>query len=86
MPCKRFAVADAGHDKLHPPPVSHFAAVPPGDGWSSRAEDAILHGCIPVVIMDNVHAVFESILDWDLFSIRIKEGMLEHLPQVSRSA
>lgn len=22
----------------------------PGDGWSSRAEDAILHGCIPLVV------------------------------------
>ena len=29
-------------------------------------------GCIPVVIMDEVHAVFESILDWASFSIRIK--------------
>ena len=81
MPCKRSVPASAGHYKLHP-----FPCVFTGDGWSSRAEDAILHGCIPVVIMDNVHAVFESILDWDLFSIRIKEGMLEHLPQVSRSA
>ena len=74
------------YDELHPSPVSRFPAVLLGDGWSSRSEDAILHGCIPVVIMDNVHAVFESILDWDLFSVRIKESMLEHLPQVSRSA
>ena len=44
-----------------------------GDGYSSRAEDSILNGCIPVVIMDNVDAVFETILDWKSFSIRIKE-------------
>ena len=43
----------------------------------------MLHGCIPVVIMDNVHAVFESILDWDSFSVRIQEEFLESLPQAS---
>ncbi len=44
-----------------------------GDGWSSRAADAILHGCIPVVLMDNVRVPFETIIDWSLFSIRIAE-------------
>jgi hypothetical protein len=29
----------------------------PGDGWSARLEDAVLHGCIPVIIIDNVHVV-----------------------------
>lgn len=28
---------------------SKFCLVAPGDGWSSRAEDSILHGCLPVV-------------------------------------
>ena len=42
-----------------------------GDGWSGRAEDAVLHGCVPVVIMDGVHVVFESALDWPSFSVRI---------------
>ncbi|GIL78717.1 hypothetical protein Vretimale_380 [Volvox reticuliferus] len=52
---------------------SKFCLVAPGDGWSPRAEDAILHGCIPLVVMDNVHAVFESILSWEAFSVRIRE-------------
>ena len=46
---------------------------PAGDGWSGRAEDSVLHGCIPVVIMDEVHSVYESILDWDRFGVRINE-------------
>jgi hypothetical protein len=29
----------------------------------------VLHGCIPVVVMDNVHAVLEGALDWDAFSV-----------------
>eukprot|EP00798_Chlamydomonas_sp_ICE-L_P015005 gene15005-21073_t len=61
---------------------SKFCLVPPGDGWSPRAEDAILHGCIPVVTMDGVHAVFESILDWKTFSIRIAEDQLAQLPEI----
>jgi hypothetical protein len=44
-----------------------------GDGWSPRAEDAILHGCIPVLIMDNVDPVFGNALNWESFSIRIPE-------------
>ncbi len=56
-----------------------------GDGWSPRAEDAVLHGCIPVVIMDNVHAVLESALDWDSFSLRINERSAEDLPQILKS-
>jgi Exostosin family len=62
---------------------SKFCLVAPGDGWSSRAEDAVLHGCIPLVIMDEVHAIYESILDWDMFSVRIKEKELERVPEVS---
>ena len=44
-----------------------------GDGFSPRAEDAVLHGCIPVVIMDDVDPVFGSILDWSSFSVRVQE-------------
>ena len=47
-----------------------------GDRYSSRAADSVLNGCIPVVVMDDVHAAFESILDWNLFSIQIKEVQL----------
>ncbi len=50
--------------------MSQFLA---GDGFSPRAEDAILHGCVPVVVMDEVDPVFSSILDWSAFSLRIAE-------------
>ncbi|KAG2494839.1 hypothetical protein HYH03_007079 [Edaphochlamys debaryana] len=53
---------------------SVFCLVAGGDGWSARMEDAVLHGCIPVTIMDGVHAVFESVLDLDSFSVRIAEA------------
>lgn len=44
-----------------------------GDGFSPRAEDAVLHGCVPVVVMDDVDPVFSSVLDWSAFSIRVPE-------------
>ena len=34
----------------------------------------MLHGCLPVVVMDNVDPVFATLLDWPSFSIRIAEA------------
>jgi hypothetical protein len=42
----------------------------------------VLHGCIPVVIMDGVHTVFESAMDWDRFSLRVNQNSTQHLPQL----
>mmetsp|Transcript_19563 Transcript_19563/g.42445 ORF Transcript_19563/g.42445 Transcript_19563/m.42445 type:complete len:788 (+) Transcript_19563:181-2544(+) len=61
---------------------SKYCLVAPGDGWSGRAEDAILHGCVPVVIMDGVHVVWESILDWSSFSVRIPEKDIERTLEI----
>jgi len=44
-----------------------------GDGFSRRAEDSILHGCIPVIIMDDVEEKFSTIVDYSNFSVRIAE-------------
>eukprot|EP00798_Chlamydomonas_sp_ICE-L_P009449 gene9449-1687_t len=35
--------------------------------------------------MDEVHAVFESILDWSSFSVRIREDQLERIPEILKS-
>lgn len=59
-----------------------FCLAAPGDGWSPRLEDAALHGCIPVIIMDNVHVVFETLLDWPAFSLRIAQKDMARLPQL----
>ena len=44
-----------------------------GDGFSRRAEDSILHGCIPVIIMDDVDEKFSTVVDYSKFSVRIAE-------------
>mmetsp|Transcript_31797 Transcript_31797/g.57779 ORF Transcript_31797/g.57779 Transcript_31797/m.57779 type:complete len:200 (+) Transcript_31797:4396-4995(+) len=72
-----------GNSYSHQLARSKFCAVMPGDGFSARFEDAVLHGCIPVIIQDHVHVSFESILDIDSFAIRIPQSALnEHLPYV----
>lgn len=60
-------------------PVVHH---PAGDGWSGRAEDAVLHGCVPVIVQDDVHAPFESLLDYDGFSIRVTERQVGQLAKI----
>lgn len=38
--------------------------------------------CVPVIIQDNVHVVFESILDIDQFAIRVAESQIAQLPHI----
>lgn len=47
--------------------------------------DAIVHGCIPVVVMDNVTEGFDSLLDWRQFSVRIAEADIERTPEILSS-
>jgi hypothetical protein len=42
----------------------------------------VLHGCIPVLIMDNVHGVFESLLDYSQFSVRVAQADIAKLPAI----
>jgi hypothetical protein len=53
-----------------------------GDGWSARFDDAVVHGCIPVIIIDDVHVGFESIIDVSLFALRIKFEDIERIPEI----
>ncbi|PNH08222.1 putative glucuronoxylan glucuronosyltransferase F8H [Tetrabaena socialis] len=63
--------------------VRHFNAA--SDGWSPRLEDSILHGCIPVIIMDGVQAVFETILDLPSFSIRIAQKDMTRIIEILKA-
>ena len=42
----------------------------------------MLNGCIPVIIMDNTHAVFESILDHSKFSIRVAQKDIGRIVEI----
>ncbi|RMZ55166.1 hypothetical protein APUTEX25_005444 [Auxenochlorella protothecoides] len=55
------------------------------DGWTSRYEDAILHGCIPVAIMDNVKPILSNIIDEADVSIRVGFDEVGRLPEILKA-
>lgn len=48
-------------------------------------EDAVLHGCIPVILQDGVHAPWESVLDAPSFSIRVQREEMPSLISTLRA-
>jgi hypothetical protein len=57
-----------------------------GDGWSSRMEESVMNGCIPVIIMDNVDAALGGMaLDEEAFSVRIPEAELKGIMEKLRA-
>ncbi|KAL4419203.1 hypothetical protein ABPG77_000597 [Micractinium sp. CCAP 211/92] len=56
-----------------------------GDGWSSRFEDGLMHGCIPVIIQDGVEVAWSSILDVDSYSIRILQKDMDRIPEILKA-
>jgi uncharacterized membrane protein YgcG len=65
-----------------------FCGVFPGDGWSARYEDAVLNGCIPVIVQDSVHVAWEGYLDVGALSVRFRRldiaTMVTKLRQIPR--
>ncbi len=54
---------------------SLFCLVPRGNTpWTRRLFDAIMSGCIPVVLSNAIVFPFESDLDWSLFTLKLPES------------
>lgn len=64
---------------------SKFCLVLPGDGYSARPADAILHGCLPVVIQDNVDPSFATVVDWSKFAVRVFEKDIPNIVEIIQS-
>jgi hypothetical protein len=69
-----------------------FCLAFPGDGWSSRVLDAVVHGCIPVVVQDESEMFFEGAfaaaglpMDYANFSVRIAEAELHNLVPILKA-
>ena len=61
---------------------SHFCLAPAGAGWGDRLKLAILTGCIPVVVQDGISVIYEDVLPWKDFSIRLPQHMIYRLPTI----
>ncbi|KAI3432296.1 hypothetical protein D9Q98_003856 [Chlorella vulgaris] len=53
-----------------------------GDGYSSRFDDAVLHGCIPVIIQDGIELTWHSLLDLPSYSMRIAQKDMQKIPEI----
>ena len=58
------------------------SAIQGRDSSSSTCLQAVVAGCIPVVIDDDVRFEFEEILPYQEFAIRVPERMIYFLPQL----
>jgi hypothetical protein len=62
---------------------STFCLSLPGNAmWSPRLIDAILLGCIPIIMTDGVALPFHPLLDWRKFSVRILQKDLHRLKDI----
>lgn len=46
-------------------------------GTFSQVDDAVRHGCIPVILMDRVHLPLETLLNYSEFAIRVPESEVD---------
>ncbi|KAL4427657.1 hypothetical protein ABPG75_001746 [Micractinium tetrahymenae] len=54
-------------------------------GWGIRLVQAMLAGCVPVIIQEHVMQYYEDVLPYETFSIRLNNADLPHLRQLLRS-
>ncbi|KAF4659388.1 ribosomal 40S subunit protein S18B, partial [Perkinsus chesapeaki] len=61
---------------------SIFCFIPRGNTpWTRRIFDAIVSGCIPVVLSNAIVFPFESILDWSQFTLKLPESYVLTKPE-----
>ena len=63
---------------------SVFCGVLPGNGWG-HIEEPVIHGCLPVIVMPEIHVQMEGMLDLSKFAIRVERHELGGLADRLRS-
>ncbi|GBF92598.1 hypothetical protein Rsub_05212 [Raphidocelis subcapitata] len=65
---------------------STFCLVLPADGWSGLFEEAVLHGCVPVLVTGpgarRLLPPFADQFDWDRLAVAVDRSNLARLPQI----
>ncbi|KAG8458602.1 hypothetical protein KFE25_008399 [Diacronema lutheri] len=66
----------------HEMATAQFCFAPTGWGWGQRVFEAILSGCIPVVMQSDNAQPFEHILPWDRFAVMLNESHIPRLHEI----
>ena len=64
---------------------SSFCGAPHGAGWGSRLSNAILRGCIPVILQDDSTLPMEPFLDYSQFAVRVPLADIPRLDVILRA-
>lgn len=82
---KDFFIKSAGvADYLSRVPSSEFCLHAEGNGWSSRVNDYVIMGCVPVFVNTGIVYSFEDIIPYDKLSIKVQKRDLKELPTLLR--
>ncbi|KAL4449410.1 hypothetical protein ABPG77_007054 [Micractinium sp. CCAP 211/92] len=65
--------------------TSKFCLAAYGHGWGNRLLQAMLTGCVPVIVQDHIMQYFEDILPYEDFSMRLNNADLPQLREILRS-
>lgn len=61
---------------------SKFCLVPSGYGWGMRIVEAMVTGCIPVIIQEGIHQPGDDVLAYDEFALRLNLEDIDNLPAI----
>lgn len=71
---------------IHDMMASVFCLCPEGwHAWNPRPYQAILLGCIPVLLSDQIELAFEDVLDYSKFMVRVLPQDVKYLDQILKS-
>ncbi|KAG2488196.1 hypothetical protein HYH03_013190 [Edaphochlamys debaryana] len=61
---------------------SKFCLAPSGHGWGIRLAQAMVTGCVPVIVQDHVYQALWDVLPYEEFSIRIPRADLHRIVEI----
>ncbi|KAG2495916.1 hypothetical protein HYH03_006153 [Edaphochlamys debaryana] len=61
---------------------STFCIAPTGEGWGIRLAEAMVTGCVPVIVQDHVYQALWDVLPYEDFSIRISRSELHDIVNI----
>ncbi|KAG2488191.1 hypothetical protein HYH03_013185 [Edaphochlamys debaryana] len=82
QPRPDYYVASASHTAVDDMQRAKFCLAPSGFGWGIRLINAMLAGCVPVIVQDHVYQAFWDVLPYEEFAIRISRPDLHRIVEI----